>query len=1501
MSIVYPQINGNSELKLNSDLDALKVLLNNDALKSDSENISLKGKFMSSSNSTLVESFLNSTGSSNNISSYANIDSSGSSVFDQVELLGSLPRNDTIQFKVSTEKVIDLKDQSGNIVLEMNASQSTGNALNDFVIMNENANSGVFVLLNQGIKENKGVVLDANQVSNVKDASGNDLQGLSSLASRNLQVSGANASNKLYRVENGVAQLKIEDWNDPNTAGVDANLNNLLVKDLSGSALVNDLSGSDYDVLLSESDLSGFKEYPSFDVRISVDTASPTIDSSQNVFDIEELDYNTSDPSINIPKLIELQYQKPNNRLKLYGNLSESDFDVDVSANMVFKADASGFQNVVAFFMQDPSGYTLDSGSSNLSSSVQLTRSDWLKVYKTTENAEWTVKKIKEAESLVKDSSNNDVGDVSDVSGDVNIAIKLVKGSNVDVLKFDDLSDNRIDNGIAFLYDVDFDGSGNTNKINVDNLSVSGSVDPNDSNIRILFKPNESIGATYNALSSNESVISNVSNNFNADNISRFTTGSSFDQSRKTIAVSSWEDMTEEGFELQFKVNVGTGLGGNQSVSAVYATSNRFVLNPLTGAFAPPFIQLFSSDPVLAEDISGNATVNTTATVSGGVKTVVHNVVINKNCLAGVDITNSTNLFSFRITLKYDNLGLISNSGVDETGFVTVSYDVYAPSHKAEFQSKQGLEWSTLAVAEGYVDLRQLLAQEISFSYDDDEKPRNVKLVFDALNNTVNKSDYEIPLSTDNATVNFTAETYNLSTLDQLSFPTSLDNGEEVTVTHNGDKVINVVGIAQITLSALNVNNCPSLINVFIRSSNVWESTSSFDESKSYLYTNAQNNNLALGEGVKLTVNNQDEVLLEKNIVLSLTKDKFKIKIGKDQENYAPIPSDLVLAKDGDLGHPKVAKISATRYRGYSLQENTDYLLLESLNLIINLHKENGFPLANLNVAPLMAGETSRVVNVLTNAFFYEPQNYLSTLKLKIKLTDNDVKTEFSDFFKRNLLLKRPVISMDAYNESDTHVGGVSARSYNNLNLDNADWSGNGLEKLAGFTSKFRLNNLKQSDESRLKISVASPNLVVAEQETMTALGVSDLSGSVTDDVSLPYTVNGLTFSRVDNNNKLLLNAAKSYVLVSPNIVKLKYVSPKTNVEVNEYNVEEDLVGDSDPSGNYLIDCKNGDKLVLSYSVQQLRKDLSFSFRPTKFSARIQNGDTWSSLLDDVLYRDLSGGSLFFTSVGTEFDQNVRSASIKFSNPRQREVNGFSDNVLQGLYFGSASELVLNVYQIRERVSSTGERRFVLVKSESTPVPWNKGNFGNVDASGNANGVLPLTLKGEKGYLWRAALENSSVYSISSATNDLSLLSSKNICPYNSLGNECASSWPGLSSSQLDELTSSLLLVEDNSLDILESNDHDNVNVDLAVFIPHTNENGKRFSDNSNKLFAPVRSSDSKQHRIILQDLLNIQDVNDLSVLRVDPAGGLHSNKLHSVSHVVDLPSKGYPFLTKFN
>lgn len=1501
MSIVYPQINGNSELKLNSDLDALKVLLNNDALKSGSENISLKGKFMSSSNATLVESLLNSTGSSNNTSSYNNINSSGSSMTDRVELSGSLPRNDTVQFKVSTENVVDLKDQSGNVVLSMDASQSTGNALNDFVVMNENANSGFFVLPNQGTLENKGVSLDANQVANVKDSNGNDLQGLSSLASRNLQVSGENAVPKLYRVQNEVAKVKVEDWNDPNTVGVDVNLNNLLVKS-SNTPLVNDVSGSDYNVLLSESDLSGFRDHPSFDVRISVGKAAPSIESElfKDTVDIEELVYNSNE-NANIPSELKIQYSKSNNVLAYQGNLTQNDFDIDLSANALHKSGTEVWYNGYSklFFEKDLSGYTLDKGSSLLDSTVLINTAEWNENLKTNENVNWTIKKIKKAETLVVDPTNNNlVGNLEDLSGQTNYALKIVKGSNVDVRKFDDPNDNRPQNGTAFLYDVDFDGSSNTNKINVSNLLVSGAVDPNDSNIRILFKPNKDISSTYNAFSSNDSVVSNVSNNFNIDNVSSFTTSSSFDQNRKTIAVSSWEDMTEEGFELQFKVNVGTGLGGNQSVSAVYATSNRYVLNPLTGSFAPPYIQLFSTDPVLAADISGNATVNTSASVSGGVKTVVHNIVVNKNCLAGVNINNTSNLFSFRISLRYDSSGKLLNqsSSVDENGFVSVSYDVYAPSHVALFQSKRGADWVDIADG-GFVDLRQLLSEDISFSYDDNGKPRNVSLTLDTLNNTVNKSSYEIPLSTDNATVNFTAQKYNLTTLDQLSFPASLDMGEEVEVVHNGNREINVSGIAKITLSAsdnLNVNNCPSLIYVFVRSNNVWDLSTA--NGQNYLYPNPSDNRLSLSNGVEIVVNNESSVVLNENIVLSLTNDKVKVQYSEkpgDETNFVSIPSNLVLMKDGDNGHPKLPKVIAKKYRGY---DNSDKLIISYINMGIFINNAD----TNVNIAteyvhPLVDGQEPKVIDMTNNL-----SSYFSSLKLRVKKTVNSPLTESV------IRLNRPVLSMDAYDASESNIASVLTTSYSNLNLDNANWSGNGLEKLAGFTSKFRLNNLNQVGESRVKISVASPKLVIAEQETLAALGATDLSGSVNRDVSLPYTVNGLTFSRVDNNNKLLLNPAKSYVLVSPNVVKLKYVSPKDNVEVNEYNVEADLVGDADPSGNYLIDCKNGDKLVLRYSVQQLRKDLAFSFRPTRFSVRIQNGDTWVVLLDNALHSDLTGGSLSFTSVGGEFDQDDKSASIKFSNPRQRAVNGFSDNVLQGLFFGSASELVLNVYQIRERVSSNGERKFVLVKSESTPVPWNKGNFGNVDASGNANGVLPLTLKGEKGYLWRPALENSSVYSISSATNDLSLLSSKNICPYNSLGNECASSWPGLSNSQLEELTSSLLLVEDNSLPIVGTDLSgylipDNVNVDLAVFIPHANQNGMRFADNANKLFAPVRASDSKQHRIILQDLLNIQDVNDLSVLRVDPAGGLHTNKLHSVSLSSDLPSKGYPFLTKFN
>jgi hypothetical protein len=204
--------------------------------------------------------------------------------------------------------------------------------------------------------------------------------------------------------------------------------------------------------------------------------------------------------------------------------------------------------------------------------------------------------------------------------------------------------------------------------------------------------------------------------------------------------------------------------------------------------------------------------------------------------------------------------------------------------------------------------------------------------------------------------------------------------------------------------------------------------------------------------------------------------------------------------------------------------------------------------------------------------------------------------------------------------------------------------------------------------------------------------------------------------------------------------------------------------------------------------------------------------------------------------------------------------------------------LRFNSWHLQEVNDFEGNTKFELVRlaSESIAMQVSGADNGSILSSRfksvNVNGkpMLLLALPAVK----------KDVMSVTSSDSEETLknLSLKNIASFDFEGNALPQ-WPAVDVNNL--VLNDELMQEDNDPD-MENTYNNNM---MSILVKNKDTFDKYLNRNKSSIQAP------KSYRVILQDLLQQFDHEGNMALRVDPAGGVHTNELNSAKLTISYPN----------
>ena len=597
---------------------------------------------------------------------------------------------------------------------------------------------------------------------------------------------------------------------------------------------------------------------------------------------------------------------------------------------------------------------------------------------------------------------------------------------------------------------------------------------------------------------------------------------------------------------------------------------------------------------------------------------------------------------------------------------------------------------------------------------------------------------------------------------------------------------------------------------------------------------------------------------------VSLTNNLHSVTLWSGNQTVADqvIPSNLKLSVGNDFA------VSVDKFRGFA---QGDSLTIKRAQVKV----QRGNVVKSLDA--LYANESRAAVD-----FMDAIANILSMSSLKMVLKANP--SANGEVSTATINVSKPEVTVCVNNgENGNNLVKATANLHSKLQFKNMNWvtSANGLYSAEPFTSMFSLKNMILPNENAVKLSFRSAKMLVTKQNS-----VSDATDSK-DEQELLVSMNssqsalfvgktdsnskrhGLALWKSDADNNVILDPMSGYALALPVMYKLSHNDAGVNkVFVDRLAV---LLNDVNEKSGAMFAGKNvmlsGVNAELNAVYNKSALNYSLSVPNNKFSIRSRpNGSSagYVVLVDASLLSN-SQNFLNNTYTYTESETGLQ-CQMLFSNPLQRPI-AWGPSL--ALVAKSSKVLRFNSWHIDQTNDANGATKVQLVRLSSQG--FNVENNGSISSSNfkDVDGMKLLKLMSVK----------RQVMNVDGDASHLKKLS-RYISVFDHTGT-ALSQWGSDIDHQLLSLTgdSDEKYIDDADVDPDMSN-----RVEPMVSLLLKDQN--IFDSKFNKQKTP---SGSKTCRIILQDLMQQHNHNGHLVLRVDPAGGIHTHNLYSANQNVYL------------
>lgn len=1454
-------------------------------------------KFLTSKNVTLLTaSATYSSAQSTVTNTQPNINSDNNAVNDEVKLLNGNQLSIVTEFQYKVDSSTDASTVGTfSDAMDLELSNPDTNDVNNAKILNKGNCSLDVSAVNMTVQENKryssgsvSELYNANELNNLQNLSGSSLADLKLNAAVVFDSDAdlkATSDGVLARVHvDNKATVQVSNYvsSDP----LQASLSNEGYVMYNGAALSNG-AAMNYDQLLLESDSSALpKKWPELDVLIITNKSEASLDSTHLELDTFKL---TDNSTADHPDSLEFTVSRDAFSVVQTGSFLYTS-NVDDVKEETQGATMAGHtsDDLVVSIAPNPVKYD-NSNNSLVVSNFSVDYSKAPESVLSSENVSYSLSKSSDASNEVFSSLQNRTSSGSlsnDVFSDKNIALYLVKGQTVKVNETDIDPNDAYDQTKEI---VKKDGSGS---LNVGSVDVSGSIPTDEirNDLCILLQPNADLNAEHDPSYSSSDLVKSAQVDLSGfSNLSYAGYDDIWDAANQQYhkVVTSF-DSSEDSFRCIFKVQVAKSYRGTllQSITAVSNLENTPNKKAASGFGA-------ISVPLNADDYTSNVT---TTNNQDGSKKLKLDIQVNRILIGGVNYQQGfspvNGFFKFSIEALYDSSNnLVSGQTPNDSGIVSVAYNITAHSHLASF-AIEGVPQTDNNHPAVPIDLRDI-PKDFQFQISSTKGDFTVTLATDASHrNVVDNDSYCIPLLRDAGELKFN-QVYNY-VYNTDADPSEDDiDGEfsivglkaELDPSNNKNVLIKDSNGILLTTIQLNVsvyNSANSEIWVLSRPLNNWRivqsigGEASIDEfttsntSSVYNYAAPGANEDWLSMTLNLSAFDQAGNTGNNIAVVSLNKDLYSVQMwsGNTTISSQPIPSDLELDVGNDF------TMSLTNYRGYA---QGDSLTIKRAKVKVSRGGVDKL------LEPLYFQEDR-----VADSFMSLVNDILPINDLKMILAENPLAGDSAS--TAVLTTQKPQVKICVNKANGENLIKAIADNHSKLQFSNMTWSevpakqvgdADYLATAAPFTSMFSLKNMLLQNDSALKLSLRSAKMYVTRQ-----VGVSNATDGQTSDellVSMNSQQNalfvgnsdnnsnkhGLSLWKSDANDNFIFNPISGYVLALPVMYQLDYVDGSDSI--NYVDKLNNLLNDANESTGAKF---NNKAILLTGVTSELDQSYSgsaLSYNLTvvnnKFSIRAKSAGSPDSdyvvLVDSALLSSnnfVKDGDVWkFT-----YSDGVFECKLSFNNALQRPIGWGPSPALSA---NSSKTIRFNSWHLNQVNDNEGNRKLELVRlaSASFAIRTSGADNGSIDSSlfKDFNGMKVLKLKAVS----RQVME---VNGDDSALNKLSIVS-----VFDNTGNS-KPQWPGLNQSEL----SSLSVIEPNGIQsgMQEDQDPDMSELQSELRMATVLVKDKNTFDN---LFNKHKTNINKTYRIVLQDLMRQHDHEGNLVMRVDPAGGIHTNSLY--------------------